>query len=337
MFFTNYKNNIKVRPLFIALILLSMNTTAYVCAQEKAVGNADAQVGNVQAINNVPTDKLIEQGINLNVNAENKPGIKITAPKKLDGQLFDNDKTQKAFEIQKKMDIEDLQALWASTIERNNVVKFAIKKLTLPPEQRRIHSSVFARTVSTLIGGISILPSILGADTLTSTSSSVAGRVASRIIDQKTMPKEMPLTDTELIKLAETVEDLQDRIIKNYYDYKSSIEALKVCRQNIILQNINYSNALKAKNEVSIIASSALYDKELLNELKLTQEIKLHRLELERLAGAKTVDELNLGRISSLDAKEKAPLNKLENTSNKSNVSKNPVPVNTSSREEAKK
>ena len=106
------------------------------------------------------------------------------------------------------------------------------------------------------------------------------------------MPKDIPLTDTELIQLAKLIEDLQNKLINNYYDYKSSIEALKVCRQNIILQNKNYSNALKSNNIISIIASSALYDKELLNEMKLKQQIKLSRLELERLAGSETVDKL---------------------------------------------
>lgn len=245
-----------------------------------------------------------DNDIKLNINNTNKQHINLSAPKKIDGQLYetDKDKAQKAFELQKKMDIADLQALWASTIERNNVVKFAIKKLTMPPEQRRVHSSLMARTLSTLVSGVSILPSLFGADVFTSTGSSVAGRVTSRIIDKKTMPKELPLTDTELIKLAETIEDLQDRIIKSYYDYKSSIEALEVCRQNIVLQNINYSNAIKSKNDLAIIASSALYDKELLNELRLTQEIKLHRIELERLAGPETVDNLNLGKITTLNS-----------------------------------
>ena len=162
-----------------------------------------------------------------------------------------------------------------------------------------------AKTISTLISGAAILPNIFGADSVTSTASLAGGSLANRIISTRAMPKDIPLTDTELIQLAKLIEDLQNKLINNYYDYKSSIEALKVCRQNIILQNKNYSDALKSNNSISIIASSALYDKELLNEMKLKQQIKLSRLELERLAGSETVDKLTLTKMSGYNIDNK--------------------------------
>ncbi|MFH0702281.1 MAG: hypothetical protein V2B14_01920 [bacterium] len=228
--------------------------------------------------------------------AKDKQKIKINEPvKKIDDQLFKSDEEiQNYFQIQKKIDIEDIKSLWESTIERNTVIKFALKKLALPAEQRRIHSSLMVKTVSTLISGAAILPNIFGADTLASTASFAGGSLANRVISSKSSPKQMPLTDTELIQLARLIEDLQNKLIKGYYDYKSTIDALKVCRQNLFLQNKNYSNALKSGNEILIIASSALYDKELYNEMQLKQEIKIYRLELERLAGTQAVANLNL-------------------------------------------
>ncbi|OGH98672.1 MAG: hypothetical protein A2104_03155 [Candidatus Melainabacteria bacterium GWF2_32_7] len=245
-----------------------------------------------------------DSGIMFNINNEKKPELRVSEPvKKIDGQLFESEdeKKQYTFQKQKEMDVEDIRLLWESTVERNTVIKFALKKLAMPADQRRIHSSMMAKTVSTLISGVAILPNIFGLDSITSTASMAGGSLANRIIQNKTMPKVMPLTDSELIQLAKLITDLQDKIINNYYEYKSSLEALRVCRQNLILQNKNYSEALNSKNSIAIIAASSLYDKELLNELRLKQQIKLKRLELERLAGEEIVSKLSLTKVASVE------------------------------------
>ena len=279
--------------LLIILLLLS-NSLAVFAENTAPVSNADNKAPAKEELSN----------INLQIKNDEKQTIKISEPvKKIDGKIFatDQEKMQQAFQIQKKIDIEDIRNLWEATVDRNSVIKFALKKLAMPPEQRRIHSSIMAKTVATLISGASILPNILGADTYTSTATAAGGSLASRIISNSNKPKDMPLTDTELLQLAKLIEDLQNKLINNYYDYKSSIEAIKVCRQNIILQNKNYSDAINTNNTIGIIASSSLYDKELLNELKLKQQIKLDRLELERLAGAETVDKLTLTQMAVLN------------------------------------
>ena len=270
-----------------------------------------------------------DSDINLNLDVSGKHSIKYNnSVNKLDTPIFksEQEKMEKAFQIQKKMDVEDIKLLWEATVSQNPVIKFALKKLSAPAEQRRIHSSLMAKTVSALISGASILPSMFGVDNVTSTASLATGSLANRIIQNKTMPKNLPLTDTELIQLASLVENLQDKIIKDYYDYKSSINSLIACRQNLLLQNKNYSNAIKAGNEISIIASSALYDKELLNELKLKQQIKYNRLELERLAGTNTVANLNLTKLASFNADE---LNaKKDSSQNIQKIDKKQIPNN---------
>jgi hypothetical protein len=249
--------------------------------------------------------------IDLNLENKEKHTLKISEPvKKLDGELFEKEKDirQTAFEIQKKKDIEDIKNLWEATIERNNVIKFAVKKLAIPPEQRRLHSSMMTKTLSALISGVSIIPNMLGADSITTSASLAGGSLTKRIIRSKTMPKEMPITDTELIQLAGLVEELQNKLIKNYYDYKGSIESLITCRQKIVIQNRNYSNAITNKNDMSVIVASAMYDKLLMEELKLKQKIKLNRLELERLAGSKSVANLTLSKTVDNDAGKKLSL-----------------------------
>lgn len=298
----------KYSTILYILLFFSVNNTVFADGFVHLPQDTDA--------NNVKNSSSIE----LDIKDSRKPEIKVSEPpKRIDNEIFvsDQEKIKEAFEIQKKMDIKDITILWESTVERNTVVKFALKKLAMPADQRRIHSSLMAKSVSALISGVSILPSFMGVDSVTSSASMATGSLASRVINSKTFPKEMPLTDTELIQLASLVEDLQDRLIKNYYDYKSSIDSLKVCRQNLLLQNKNYSDALKSNNELSIITASALYDKNLLNELKLEQQVKQCRLELERLAGAEALDKLTLSQATNLNYKGSI----INNTSKEINLS----------------
>lgn len=241
------------------------------------------------------------------LNTNKKHTLKIKKQvKKLDTPIFksDEEKMQYAFQAQKKLDIQDIKRLWESTVSKNSVIKFALKKLAMPADKRRVHSSLMARTVSTLISGVAILPSMFGADTVSSTASLASGRIANNMLSKKTMPKKMPLTDTELIHLAGLVENLQNAIIKNYYDYKTALEELRLCRQKLVDLNERYSKALESKNDFEIIAASALYDKEKLDELKYKQQVKMNRLKLERLAGLETVQKLNLTKLASFNPAE---------------------------------
>jgi len=295
-----------------SLLLFSNNTFAFAKIKTEQKANEKTAVY-----------KQEEKTIDLNLDSSEKHIIKINDPvKKIDGQLYeqDQDSIQKAFEIQKKQDTEDIRLLWESTVERNSVIKFALKKIAMPPEQRKMHSSLMARSISALISGASILPSFFGADSIAASASMASGSLANRIIRAKTLPNEMPLTDTELIQLAGLIEELQNKLIKSYYDYKSAMESLRSCRQQLLVANRNYNEALKSKDSTSIIVTSAMYDKQRMEEIKLVQKAKIHRLELERLAGSEAVSNLALTTVA-----QNIPVNNYilqENSSNNTNNEK---------------
>lgn len=196
--------------------------------------------------------------------------------------------------LQKDKDIEDIENLWKGTVENNQVIGFALKKLATPESQRRIHSSLMAKTLSAVVAGASLAPSLVGADYMVQSSAFAAGRLAQNLINRKNMPTEIPLTDTELIELAGLVENLQDKIITAYYNYKSSLSQLKETRQRLLLYNKNYAKALDEEDLMEITISSALYDNMRVEEFYYLECAKKYHLELQRLAGKKVVDKLNL-------------------------------------------
>lgn len=196
--------------------------------------------------------------------------------------------------LQKEKDMEDIDNLWKGTVENNQVIGFALKKLATPESQRRIHSSLMAKTLSAIVSGASLAPALVGADYMIQSGSYAAGRIAQNLLNKKNIPQEIPLTDTELIELAGLVENLQDKIINAYYNYKGCLSQLKEIRSRELLYSRNYAKAMDEEDFLEISISSALYDDMQIEEAKYVQMSKKYHLELQRLAGKKVVENLNL-------------------------------------------
>ncbi len=224
---------------------------------------------------------------------------KIELPKtnvKLKTSLVINDEAvmQEIINKQKEKDLEDIEALWKGTVDNNQVIGFALKKLATPESQRRIHASLMSKTLSALVAGASFAPAMMGGDYLVQTSAFAAGRLAQNLINRKNVPTEVPLTDTEMIELAGLIENLQDRIINSYYNYKGALNQLKETRSRLLLYNKNYSKAMEEDDLLEITISSSLYDDMTIEEFYYLQQAKKYHMELQRLAGKKVVDSLNL-------------------------------------------
>ncbi len=242
-------------------------------------------------------DAAAREIIMLDNNDIEKPKIEYQdTAKDLGGSLLINksDDLVKIIDQQKEHDIKDLEILWKGTIENNNMIEFALTKLSTPESQRRIHSSLMAKTVSAIIGGASFVPSLIGTNYGVQTAAYSAGRIAQSLINRKNLPTETPLTDTELIELAGMVESLQDTLISSYYNYKNTLSQLKDTRSKILLYSKNYSNAIASKDILEISIQSARYDSMRIREFNLEQAAKKYHIQLQRLAGKKAVDSLEL-------------------------------------------
>ena len=89
----------------------------------------------------------------------------------------------KIIDNQKEHDIKDLEILWKATIENNQVIEFALKKLATPESQRRIHSSLMAKTLSAVVMGASFVPSLMGSNYGVQTAAFSAGRLAQGLLN----------------------------------------------------------------------------------------------------------------------------------------------------------
>ncbi len=213
--------------------------------------------------------------------------------------LNDRSAIEDLIRMQKEEEVKDIESLWRATIENNTLIKFTMNKLNTPESQRRLHSSLMAKGLSSLIYGASFIPMFTGSNAMIQSASFSAGRLANNFLNKDASEgQQAPITDTELIQLAGTIEDLQEKIISSYYEYKGSLNKLKDTRSRIILYNKNYANALKNNSVTELIVSSALYEDMQLQEYKQEQEAKKYYLSLERLAGKKAVDDLILSQYA---------------------------------------
>lgn len=218
--------------------------------------------------------------------------------KTLKGSLFVND-TQSAQIIvnkQQETDMEDLESIWEGTVNNNPLIKFTLQKLAIPEEERRVHSSLLAKSMSAIISGASMLPSFMGMNYGIQSASFASARLAHNLLNKKNAKilQESPLTDTEAIELAGLIEDLQGEIVTTYYCYKHTLQSLKDTRAELILLNKNYANAISSGDKLEITVTSARWEEKQIEEYKLKQEAKRYYLMLQRLAGKETVDNLNV-------------------------------------------
>lgn len=226
-----------------------------------------------------------------------KPQIEIPKAdyKKSDSLLINDEETMaQIVKLQREKDMEDIDNLWKGTVSNNQVIGFALKKLATPESQRRIQSSLMSKTLSAIISGASLAPTLVGADYMLQTATYSAGRIAQNLLNRKNIPQEIPLTDTELIELAGLIENLQDKLISAYYNYKSSLMQLKDIRSRALLYNKNYAKAMDDEDFLEVAIQSAHYQDAQIEEEKYTELCKKYHLELQRLAGKKVVDNLNL-------------------------------------------
>ena len=96
-----------------------------------------------------------------------KPKIEIPKNdyKKSDSLLLDDEQTmEQIVQLQREKDMEDIDNLWKGTVSNTiRLIGFALKKLSTPESQRRIHSSPMSKTLSAIISGASLAPTLLGA------------------------------------------------------------------------------------------------------------------------------------------------------------------------------
>lgn len=196
--------------------------------------------------------------------------------------------------IQQTVDEANLEYLWQATVERNPVIRFSLEKLATPVDLQTKQSSRFlTKTLSTLISGAALAATMApGGGAYRDMSSMAVGNALQNMVRNRTSIPVGSLTATEQIQLASLIDELKLKLIQSYQDYRNSLQALAQAREVTLKNNDMYAKALDSRNDLAIMAAGTAYYQARMNETKLRQKTKLHRIALERLAGQEAITDL---------------------------------------------
>ncbi len=235
------------------------------------------------------------------------PAFKVT-PKiqKLETELgvqYTTEPLQELKTMQQKLDEADLRQLWEATVERNPVIRFSLEKLSTPVDLQPKKSSQFMKkTLSLMIQGATMgatmMPGVAGGSSYYQNMTAMAlGNAAQNMVNGNPQPAGDILTPTEQIQLAGLIDELKVRLVENYHGYKNTLLQLTEAHQLVLKNNALYTEALQSRNALAITAAARTYYQASLNELKLRQQAKIYRIQLERLAGPEPVSDLQLALL----------------------------------------
>lgn len=186
--------------------------------------------------------------------------------------------------------LEDIQILWQGTASKSETIKFALYKLS-NPEADKPKEGVIKKVIRPLAS----FSSLAGAGFMSpvaATSALMSGSLINSLSfsDKDLNYKYTKVNDADMIVLIKKVDDLQEQMISEYFDYMTSLEMIKMVNKTLKKRAENYELAKKESNE-SLLIADAYYRTALDNKAKLELEFLSQRAVLEQLVGPDALKE----------------------------------------------
>lgn len=281
----------KIILLFV-LLLFCINTN-YILAEEDPMS----------LLPRVGTDSKLEDPIIPQKITRVAPTI---AKKKKDLTYADIDVKKIADELKDDLNeekpefLEDLKILWEAAVERSETIRFAILKLSNPNgevEKKGIVKKIIAplASVAPLIGAGS-------PDPMTGGSAILGGSVLSSLLaDNSAFNNHLSkVTDTDLVLLAQEIDNLQQKLVILYYNYLNSLQRLELA-DKVLDNRYNYYQKFQKSSPETISVADVFYREAIDAQYKSRQEVLTSRAALEQFVGGQainTVDKNIKGRLA---------------------------------------
>lgn len=178
----------------------------------------------------------------------------------------------------------DLSILWQGAAAKSDTIKYALYKLANPDKDKPDANSV--KKVLTSIASMSTLLGATTGNPLLACASLIGGNTLG-IMSQDTKALNYKFTkvgDADMIILVRKVDELQQKVVDNYFDYMTSRKILEMTQKMAEKRYENYEKAQSESKEIILITDA--YYRESLNQLaKAKGDFSDARSRLEQLAG----------------------------------------------------
>ncbi len=190
----------------------------------------------------------------------------------------------KLMTIEKEAMLEHVQILWAGAATKSETIKFALYKLA-NPDADKPDETIIKKIIRPLSTASSIAGAGLG-NPFAATTALFGGHLLNSLSfnDKDLNYKYTKVTDADMIVLITKVDDLQKRVIDEYFDYMTAYNMLKIVEKNIKTREARYNSGVY-NTEEQLLVADAYYRSAVDNKAKLELEFLEHRAALEQLVG----------------------------------------------------
>ncbi len=216
--------------------------------------------------------------------------------KKISKEISDN------LNIKSQYMMEDLSLLWRGAATQSDTIKFALYKLANPDADKPSEHSVkkvlgTIASMSTLVGAGVGNPLLASGSFLGSNLLGIAAQ------DDKSINyKFSRVTDADMIILVRKIDELQQEIVNQYYDYMSSRKLFDLYGEQTKKAYSNYHFAERGASREVVLISDAYYRESADKQMQARNTFYAKRASLEQLVGKETFQQFE----DNLNKREKS-------------------------------
>lgn len=240
--------------------------------------------------NSIPTEPPNQESITITKpdnNPEANPDIKVKVSKHDTEIQKEADEIELELRQEEPVVLKDLRSLWSAAVEKSATIRLAIQKLSNPDDTDKKDVNMVSKVLSPL-ASLAPLAAMASSSTTQTAGALLGGGLLGTLSsneDSEYNKAMMRISDYDLIMLAKAVDELQAKLITNYYDYKQSLERLTLAEEALKNSKILYDKARKSTNIGSSTASEAFYKESQQEVNKARQNMYTARTSLEQLVG----------------------------------------------------
>lgn len=196
----------------------------------------------------------------------------------------------KLLTVEKEEMLEHVQILWTGAALRSETIKFALYKLANPDADKPDET-----IIKKIIRPLSTVSSIAGAgvgNPFAATTALFGGHLLNSLSfnDKDLNYKYTKVTDADMIVLITKVDNLQKKVVDQYFDYMTALNLLSMTEKNLKTREERYNSGIY-QTEEQLIVADAYYRSAKDNKAKLELEFLENRAALEQLVGMEALLE----------------------------------------------
>lgn len=188
--------------------------------------------------------------------------------------------------------VGDLNILWQAAVEKSETIRFAISKLS-NPNGEPVNNS----TVKKILAPITNVAAMIGSaatNPIAEGGALLSGDLMNTMLSDDSLVnnKLSKVTDADLVLLAQKIEDMQQKLVKLYFNYTSNVEQLSATNKVVATRYRYYVSAQKLTPETAAVAD-VFYRNALDTQQKARQDMLISRAALEQFVGNEAISAVD--------------------------------------------